>query len=305
MAWTSGTANNSLHLLEIFRDFVSTNAALVTAGEAWQVLDQVSAPSTNRPLEVYFKAPGRGGDQDIYLNIAAFFSEGADYYNWELRGAKGHDDTMPMSAQPGTSPARYLHLWQSATPYWIVANGQRAIVVAKVSTNYMCMYLGYGLPTGTPAQYPYPVIVAGGSDSATRRWSSTDAVHRTPQDPGTGMVLHYLDGSWQTIINTSGGTGDDGNRVSTRCVWPAQSHQGSTVTNFLRTAPGGDHQMLDCLICANDPGTQVLAFLDGLYWISGFNNAAENLVAVGGVNHLVVQNIFRNGIQHYFAVALA
>ena len=44
--------------------------------------------------------------------------------------------------------------------------------------------------------------------------------------------------------------------------------------------------------------------VDGFYWVSGEGNAAENLVTVGGVQHLVFQNNTKSGNNDYMAMRL-
>ena len=39
--------------------------------------------------------------------------------------------------------------------------------------------------------------------------------------------------------------------------------------------------------------------------INETNNAAENLITVGGVDHLVVQNVYRTSVRDYWALRLS
>ena len=41
------------------------------------------------------------------------------------------------------------------------------------------------------------------------------------------------------------------------------------------------------------------------YAVPGYANAAENIINVGGVDHLVVQDVFRTGYSDYWALKLA
>jgi hypothetical protein len=45
--------------------------------------------------------------------------------------------------------------------------------------------------------------------------------------------------------------------------------------------------------------------LDGVYQVSGFGNSSEDIVTAGGVDHLVVQDVYRNGVRDFVAVKLA
>ena len=54
----------------------------------------------------------------------------------------------------------------------------------------------------------------------------------------------------------------------------------------------------------NDADHDLFGELDGCYHISGFNNAVENIITVDGVDHLVVQNVHRTGVEDYWALRL-
>lgn len=56
---------------------------------------------------------------------------------------------------------------------------------------------------------------------------------------------------------------------------------------------------------ASTPGPRgVWGVLDGIYHVSGHGNSAENIITVGGVDHLVSQIAFRNSPDCFFAMAL-
>ena len=45
--------------------------------------------------------------------------------------------------------------------------------------------------------------------------------------------------------------------------------------------------------------------MDGCYAVPGFNNTAENIISINGIDHLVVQEVFRTGYSDYWALKLA
>ena len=51
-------------------------------------------------------------------------------------------------------------------------------------------------------------------------------------------------------------------------------------------------------------GTALYGEIDGLYHVSGFSNASENIVTIDGVNHLVLQDVATTGIGNYLALRL-
>jgi hypothetical protein len=44
--------------------------------------------------------------------------------------------------------------------------------------------------------------------------------------------------------------------------------------------------------------------LDGIFMISGFNNAVENTFTLGGKSYVVMQDVSRTGFYDYYAMRL-
>lgn len=62
--------------------------------------------------------------------------------------------------------------------------------------------------------------------------------------------------------------------------------------------------MLSSDLLENTDPVGIWGVMDGIFHVSGYNNSAENIVQLGGVNHLVVQNVNRTAMNSYFAMAL-
>ncbi len=95
------------------------------------------------------------------MGVRPFERADADYYDWELCGFDGFVSTSHLRLQPGFHGKLYLPLWQATIPYWFVADGRRAIVIAKINTNYEMAYLGLLDPYFSPEQWPYPLALGG------------------------------------------------------------------------------------------------------------------------------------------------
>ena len=54
----------------------------------------------------------------------------------------------------------------------------------------------------------------------------------------------------------------------------------------------------------SDAASGIFGELDGVYHISGFNNAVENTVEIDGVTHVVMQDVARTGHIDYYAVRM-
>lgn len=308
MAWTSGIATDYRDLLDRLRQFLTLD--LLPAGERWQELRWTSDAASK---ELILKAPGLASTDEIYCGIKSYESSTSGYYMWDGNGFIGFDAANAFYTQPGAISGwlPMMSLWNAAIPYWFVASGRRVVVVAKISTVYQALYLGFIRPYATPGQYPYPLL-AGGSMTGQRgrNYSVTSPNHRHFTDPGedgqnnanTACMLRSASGAWLPFQNsyyTSAESRYDGPRP----VWPSNY---GTLAN-LREAPDGTYVLMPIVLTQYNAAADHDLFgeLDGCFWVSGFNNAAENLITVGGVDHLVVQNVYRTGVRDYWALRLA
>lgn len=303
MAWTSGTATDYRDLLRKLRQFVTTD--MTPASERWQELRWSETSSTQ---ELILKGPGLAGVDEIYVGIRSFEDATAGWYWWDLQGLTGYVSGNPFNAQPGAI-SDYpcgMSLHQYAIPYWFFANGRRIIVVAKVGTYYEQAYLGFMLPYATPSEHFYPMFV-GGSQTANggRLRSRTDDGHRAYWHPKLynnnqsyltySASLIWMAGAWQRVANSSG----DGAQSYPYCI---------TGTIDYGTTLAGDYVLMPVELVRFSSSTaesrHCFGVLDGVYWISGMNNAAENVVTVGGDQYFVVQNIYRTAYDEFAAIKM-
>jgi len=287
----------------------TTQGAMSAAGSAWTELAKNSTPYSGQPgandtvdFETYLKAPGLSGTEAIYLNIRAFHYTSGDYYNFELRGAQGYNASNAFTAQPGISPAAYVYLWNQSTPYWFIANGQRVIVVAKVSTVYEMFYMGKFLPYGTPGQYPYPVAIGGcGYSSSDLRFSDTSYSHLAFFDPN-GLLVCDSANAWQLFQNFN--TGGSMAQSPYNNVWP-YCYCSSDRPNWMSANLDGTYSVFPVRLEQTSPAPSVLGELDGVGFVTGNSNSSESTVNDGTNNWMVVQNVFRTAADNYCAVKMA
>jgi hypothetical protein len=312
MAWETGTATNQADLLAKIVTFLTTNATLVGLSQNWTDLGVASGQTSGK----WLRGPGLAGTDQIFVGLQSVNDVPDDIYGIEVRGAAGFSSALSFANQVGSSPISYVACWDSPMTYWIVASGRRFVVVIKVSTTYHAIYGGLILPYGTPSQYPYPLFI--GAENATNlRWSDTSVGNRQFVDPGatstatnTGVNLMFPDGSWQYFSNFTNSSGNDSlNTTTNRSIWPYAGGENATeVDNRLREMRDnidGTYTLLPLILNCALPSRQVFGELDGCYWVSGFGNAAENIVTISGQDYLVVQNIFRTNRWNYWALKLA
>lgn len=295
MATQTGTAANYLDLLDKFVTFVTTGLA---NGQNWTKLADTVENGNDR--NVYFQAPGLSGADQIFMRMNAFHNTGSDYYNIGIYGATSYTAGLGFANQPDSSPDSFLLLWNQAIPYWFIANGRCAKIIAKVSTVYESAYMGFIIPYATPAEYPYPLMIGGSHSIASRRYSVVEALHRAffcPSSAGdgpsvqpgasSGSYLRMPGGQWVPlgVVNNSYDTSVNSNGMQ---VWP--------YGHFECVGPiyqSSDYALMPLVLNTNYATPAVMGEIDGVYFVSGFANASENTVVVDGVTNLVVQNIFR------------
>jgi len=309
MAFEIGTATDYRDLLDRFHAFITTNPDLVAANQQWQAL-RWTTDAQNK--ELILKAPGLAGTEEIYCGIRTSESATSGYYLWDLGGFIGYNAANTFGGQPGAISGWLpkMSLWNTAIPYWFVANGRRAVVVAKISTVYQAAHLGFILPYATPGQYPYPLLIGGSmTGQRGRNYSLISPNHRHFTDPGednqnsanTACMLRGPSGAWLPFQNRYFNPYEyryDGRRP----VWPGIYDRLSS----LREAPDGTYVLTPIVLVQYNSASDHDLFgeIEGCYHISGFSNASENLINIGGVDHLVVQNVHRTGVGDYWALKL-
>jgi hypothetical protein len=324
-----GSVSGSLGTGTVGVAFASTKANLtITAGGTAFIAGDVFTFAVCPPWtserrvagsEMIWEAPGNGGLDEIFVGAKVFSDVGTDYYNWRLGGFSAYNSALAFNAQPGyvggasqAHPSPVLTLWNSSIPYWIVANGRRVIIVAKVSTVYVAAYLGLMNSYMAPGSFPYPLIVGGNlafqtepvTTSPSWRWSYTGNDMRNFAIPyaaamgfdyRSSLQLRLASGSWRgfDIANTETVFGQ---------VWPFAYVDQSTNYDWRPNLDGG-YPLLPVVLFDNTPN--MYGELDGVHATSGFSQGSENTITIKGIPYLVVQNVFRNTKADFFAVRLS
>ena len=271
---------------------------LIASGQCWDLIRQ-SVPAADE-IETALRGRGIGGADQIFVNIRAYKSVASDYYNLQMRGAIGYLEANNYSTQPGASPLAEVCLQSGAMPYWLIANGRRFMFVVKVATVYESAYCGFILPTGTTGEYPYPLAIGGSHSVTGRRYSdnlaagSSGSAHRAFFNPNGALKLITKQGSWLSFANYSYASSE--NKITS----------GNNVTPFSdlainRTIDNG-YVLYPLTLSGTEPA--IYGDLQGVFMISGFANASENIAQNGGVDHLVVQNVFRTDVSEFAAFRL-
>ena len=305
-AVASGTATDFLDLYTKLRDFLTSNADLVSASEEWTLVDGNSGTLTTTD-NLVFSGPGLGGTDEILVSLEPNVNAGAGYHNLGVRGLTAYNDAEPLSSQVNNSGVKYIHLWDSSMPYWFIANGRRFIVVARPSTVYQAMYAGFALPFHLPTTYPYPLFVGGCSSNATWAYSKASGDHSMFFNPGTVCsAICSPELTWFPLCNqredpvSAGGDFYSDLAHPNRIAPWAAAHRLSD----LRDRIDGGYQLEHSYITCSEGYNATLAELDGVFKVSGFSNSSESIITIGSTDYLVVQNVYRTSNEHYAAIAL-
>lgn len=303
MAWTSGTANDYLDLLMIFRDYLQSNG--------YTILHSTDT-------QFYCKGPGLEELDEIYWGIDTFENPANNRYNWELAGSVSYVEGRGGMDHPGSSiysGRQYIYLWNQAIPYWIAVNGRRAILLAKVGTVFQIAYLGLGLPLSLPEQYPYPLLIGGCGYTSSANYAGTGASNAvfcgtniSAQFDRTSQARALLPwGVWGAMSTNEGVSGQTVRNVvyNSPSYFRYAYHLTSNFAASVIPALDGSYLVEELVYMAWStwPWTPMLK-LDGVFKISGKNNSAENIVSVDGASYLVFPDVYRAGQADYFALKM-
>lgn len=286
-------------------------------------LIQETGPALTRGDQAFaqyiWQAPGNDGTSQIYAGVHLFERADADYFNWEVASLDGYNSSSRFYNQPGIERKGYLPLWNASIPYWFIANGRSAIILAKVNAQYEVAILGEGFdPYFSPGQWPYPVglgcsLAFGDSlptwESSSWRWSNSSNSHRLPTHsdslgdsdpvPATRYQLRArnLDGSWsgyEATVNDSPASTPGPTR---HLVWPFRCG-----VSLYDVDLDGSYTLWPIMLCHAAPN--ILGQLSGIAAVAGQGLSAETLIRKGVVDWIVIPNITRTDRDDFVAVAL-
>lgn len=290
MAYTSGTATNYKDLLSILYTFATANG--------WVGMEQSET-------RIYLKGTGTAGLDEIYCGIETYENSSNGYYNWELFGsASWRAGRTPQSHPLSTGDDRvFSYLWNSSIPYWIVSTPRRVMGFAKIGTNYTCFHLGLLIPPATDAQYPYPLFIGGCGDVKAQSYATATGANSgfwSASSSVSNGLLRLPGGEWLK----SGATLTN----SVMPIWNTH-HFRSSISSGIDGSYMLDQIYLVAgyyyLSAYGGVNTQATyGAIDGLFWVSGQNNSAENIIVVDGVNYMVFPDVFRASRSDYCAMRL-
>lgn len=322
MAVETGTASSASDLYDKLIAFLTTNADLVSAGQEWAVAWDTPAAYENQS-DIVLRGPGLSGQDQVYVGMRLFQDPIGDTFFIQTVGMTGvlpaglhyrdHVNVTPNFVR--------MFLDAGTMSYWFVANGRRFMVVVKISTNFETMYAGLFLPYATPLSYSYPFFLGGSAGPTAAagpfNWRSENTNHthfawphnENYASPAVDSNAWLMDpaGSWKRLANSGGTSGTPccmGPEFTGGDYFPSDSYGARWIMTRTTDAYGGDRILVPCTLIQKDPTDQTYGILDGAFRCQGVTNSAENLITADGVDHLVVQNVYRSDFNNYWAMAL-
>lgn len=254
-------------------------------------------------LETIMHGQGLAGADAVYIGLRLQETPASSIYTWETYGMTGFSAPSALTAQPGISPDTWTAFHPTADSFWLVWNGRRFIVVSRASTTYHTLYAGFFLPYALPSEYPYPMYVAG-DNAASHAHNSVVAATAAFYDPQAGNI-RLVGGSWDLIDN-------DAAIDNSPYIYPYDTESTArTWIDLSEVTAAGEYVLYPCILymagnAASAPqDVEPFGTLDGVFGGGFFGGAAEEITVVNGVNHLLVQNIFRTDRANYCALRLA
>jgi hypothetical protein len=334
--YINATATDPQDLYADLLAALQTNAALTGAvpSQAWVNVWQHAGGVEQG---IVLRGPGLSAADQIYIGLKLRLSQPGDSYELLVYGMTGVINTaLTLTGHVNVSKPVSCFLDVGPLNYWLVASGRRFVLVAKMSTIFETIYGGFFLPYGDPTQYPYPLMIGGtnrpddntGSQAITT-WRAANEGHRHfpcgNDNSGGGGNQYYATcimlnpvGEWKSASGFPG-NGNAQIAIAPRNFGDVPSNwrvdPDNTVTssrigyNFVRSQQGpcfdGSYTLTPFTFIQNESNSQVFGIIDGCYNCPGQSIGAEYIVQIGGVDHLVVQDVFRTAIGDYWALKLA
>jgi len=275
-----GFVDNSVQLahyamLEKIKDQVTA------AGQGWTVL-RYDDTVDNR--ELILEGEGLTGEERIYVGFRTYQSVDADYYNLVVASFTGYLEAESFDSQPQAILSG-IPAHNQRIDYWLSWNAQHIKFALKVGTPvYESAYVGKFLPYARPSQFPHPIVNCGMLDGtpATR---FSDTSHSIPYKGNrANMRMRNTDGSW----------------IQPHC-YPYNNAQLAGSATALRDT-GSQYHLMPVELYAS--GLNIYGALEGIFFVSGFDNTVENLIVIDGIEYIVIQDVGRNGFRDYYAIRM-
>lgn len=288
MAFTNGVATDYKNLMAIMATFAAANG--------YTILEQSDT-------RIYLEGPGLAGLDKIRFGCETYEDIANGRYNLSLAGSVGYRagralNKHPRSSNKSGSDLVVSYFWNTSIPYWMFITGRRLLVFAKVGTTYQPLHLGLLSPPATDAQCPYPMFIGGAGNTLAKAYS--DALGSFWGSYGSSYSsgrIFFPSGAWGTLNSYSAN-----DTSANPAAYPSNiclPDEGKILDSI-----DGETYMLEPVHIVSAGTRMILGHVEGVFRVSGYKNSSENIINVGGVNHICFQDISRQGYGNFCAVRM-
>jgi len=267
------------------------------------------------------------GAEEIFVGITAEDNGGGVFF-WQLSGFTGFQANVDFFVQPGKSTGfASVPMNNGLITHWFFFTPSRMIMIARMSTSYMNMYLGFINRFGTQVDYPYPLMI-GGCSTTLQVFSDNIAgfsgmndpnYHTTAGSPIGPCILRTPGGSWLPIANAGGAFSFRSSRRDAVITPPGlptlNNITGSTWDDFIpltNTSPNFTYRqtpdstaasgfrfpLIPCIVMENSPQLAIHGEMDNVYWAGTLTELAgqanvEDVYNVNGDDYILFPNCNR------------
>lgn len=298
----------------------TTQNELTAVGQQWTTQrdpkqaagNQFGVPIPENDSEWIFKGPGLSGTDEILCGIRRSWSNSAGTAAWELAGMRGYGPGLTYNEQANILPSNRrpnLLMWSGELTYWLSVTGRKITLKVRNNTYYMDLYLGLGIPWGSPKYQPYFLCIGGSSGDEEGNWTNLSVANSNYWAPRCStfdrspMQVLNRDGNWQGhLVRANNGRGDswsEGGWINSNSpsVWP---YRGNGMQKVRENLDGSTPLFPVTLI--PDMGE-----LEGIMAFSGYGNVQpEDLVwmPTNGKKYVVGTNTYRNSTEDFMGMEL-
>lgn len=291
MTFKTGSSTDHTAFTNMLVTFVTTELPTL---ERHTILRNVTNSVTSGvSREIIFRAPGLSGVNYLYWGLRLNIQPSLDVFNLELGIFNGYVSSNTWENQPGLG-AVGLPLWNQSIPYWITGTKKGINICVRIQNHYFT--ITGQLPTlwNIPFAGQYFPFVGGCLPGGiiNTRYSVTTIYNWFNTKVGGVPFIKNLLGNWTTVS------------LSPYSV-PA------IIPNYRNLPAGLDSNISDGIytlkpiIIVSHTEHNVYGQVEGLYFISGFNNSAENIITgTDGKDYIIFPDNLRTGFNEYIALRM-
>ena len=266
---------------------LAATASPLPTAQRWTINQESYATAD---WELSMQGPNISGFDDVFVGFSTRQSQPSDYYNLVIRGAIGYVSSSAWTAQP--NPAYFtVPMWQFDIPCGISITDIKIAFWVDIEGNTDAGYTGLYLPSMTPNEYSFPMLVSGSvAGISALRYSDTTRQIAIQEN----CYIYFIDGTW---------------RYAEPWPWYADNPSALGIGLEIGTSavePTADASAVvqrQCLpVHLMDASNGLYGTVQDIFFISGFSLAVLDVIDDGlGNTYKVVRNIHRTGFHDYMA----